>query len=128
MNKLIYFYICLVTTIGIAFSLLAYFVDRGESSLIYWGLLPGLPFILLGLRPLIGIESFSYPPNIGAFFGALIATIIPYGVLLYGSITYSGGGANIGAGLLLLSLPIYLILFMLLGRYIGIKFTKLFIS
>ena len=44
---------------------------------------------------------------------------MPYGLLWYASANYSGGGANIGLGLLLLSLPVYLPIAMLVGVCVG---------
>lgn len=83
------------------------------SNLIYWYLLPSLPFVLLALL------SFALPRQIGplsgAAVGAVVAVGLPWGMLWYDSSHYDGGGANIGLGLLLLAMPIYLPLCMILG-------------
>jgi hypothetical protein len=83
----------------------------------YWGILPGAPFVLLGVLSLV--PRFPLRALTGASVGGLIAVAAPYGLLWYSSANYSGGGANIGLGLLLLALPAYLPLAMLIGAYIG---------
>jgi hypothetical protein len=79
----------------------------------YWYVLPPLPFVLLA------VLSFGWPqhlgPLCGAAIGAAIAVGVPWGLLKYDSAHYTGGGANIGIGLLLLAMPVYLPLLMLAG-------------
>ena len=61
---------------------------------------------------------------LGALLGALIAIGIPVGALIFTTATYSGGGANIGVGLLFLALPISLPLAAWLGWKIGKKLAR----
>ena len=76
--------------------------------IIYWYILPGLPFVCLGLFGAFRANQFSLRPFVGATIGALVAVSVPYGSLWLASVTYKGGGANIGLGLLLLAFPVYL--------------------
>lgn len=105
--------------LGLVLSISAFAIDGGQSPILYWGILPGLPFILLGIASLVFKQPFSIYPFMGAAIGSFLAVSLPYGLLFYSSATYTGGGANIGLGLLLLVLPIYLILFTIVGWYIG---------
>jgi hypothetical protein len=89
---------------------------------VYWGILPGAPFVLLGALSLV--PYFTIRVLTGASVGGLIAVAAPYGLLWYSSANYSGGGANIGLGLLLLALPAYLPLAMLIGAYVGQAFSS----
>ena len=105
--------------LGLVLSISAFAIAGGLSPILYWGILPGLPFILLGIASLLFKQPFSIYPFMGAAIGSFLAVSLPYGLLFYSSATYTGGGANIGLGLLLLFLPIYLILFTIFGWYIG---------
>lgn len=82
-------------------------------NVVYSNLLPSLPFVLLA------VLSFVWPQRLGllcgAAIGAAIAVGLPWGLLRYDSAHYEGGGANIGLGLLILAMPIYLPLCMLGG-------------
>lgn len=102
---------------GVALSAWAYRNSAGGSTF-YFGILPGAPFGVLALLSL----AMRVPATLGAFVGGLIGVTIPYGALLYTSATYSGGGANIGVGLLLMATPVILPIFMILGGIIGNRF------
>jgi len=119
MHKITYIYSALMMASGLIFSSWAYLLDIGRSSIIYWGVLPGLPFILLSVLAVVFKKRFLLAPFLGAALASLLAIVLPYGSLWYASVTYSGGGANIGLGLLLIALPIYLPVFMIIGWFIG---------
>ena len=57
---------------------------------------------------------------VGASIGSLFAVMISYGPLLYTSANYSGGGANIGAGLLMLAAPVLFPVTMVVGGFAGL--------
>ena len=83
-------------------------------QIFYWYILPALPFIALFILALF--PSVFQPYMImGAAFGAVAAIAIPYFLLWISLANYSGGGANIGIGLLFLAMPVYLPFFMLGG-------------
>lgn len=82
-----------------------------------WYVLPVLPFTLLAVAsPLC---SNSMGALWGAAVGAALAIGVPWGLLWYSSATYTGGGANIGIGILLMSIPLYLPALMLAGFAVG---------
>lgn len=89
-------------------------IPQSYFWLFYWYVLPGLPFlILLCLTPFP--RPFSSHSLVGAAIGAVAAVGIPYFLLWLDSVNYSGGGANIGLGLLILAMPAYLPFLMILG-------------
>lgn len=91
-------------------------VSSSASSLqiFYWYVLPALPFLALFILALF--PSVIQPYMIlGAAFGAGTAIAIPYFLLWISLANYSGGGANIGIGLIFLAMPAYLPFFMLGG-------------
>lgn len=107
----------LSAVLGVAMSAAAYRAGRPDGPVLFWGVLPGAPLILLSafaLIPRISIRALA-----GALVGGLVAAGIPYGLLWYSSVNYSGGGANIGLGLLLLAQPIYVPLAMITGACVG---------
>ncbi len=102
-----------LTVVGLAASAWAYQFGQPDGPILYWGILPGAPFVLLavmGLFPRVPVHV-----TLGAAAGSLLAVALPYGALLYASANYTGGGANIGLGLLLLATPIFLPIAMLIG-------------
>ena len=125
MNKsigfLTLFFTCLL---GVGLSLIVYTWDGGSSPIFYWGIMPGLPFILIALYAGLIKRNAAKGSLVGAVIAALCVTLICYGALYYDSLNYSGGGANIGLGLLLLPLPAYYFVFTLIGWYCGGCFKK----
>ena len=106
-----------LAVLGLALSALAYRTGQPDGPILYWGILPGAPFVLLAALTLI--PHLSIRAVVGAALGSLIAVGVPYGLLFYSSINYSGGGANIGVGLLLMAQPIYVPIAMLIGATAG---------
>ncbi|RUO38596.1 hypothetical protein CWE13_02825 [Aliidiomarina shirensis] len=106
-----------VSLLGIVLSFVVY--DGGGASTLYFGVMPGLPFICISVFAGALSNNATKGAVIGATAGALMVSVLCYGVLYYEAITYSGGGANIGLGLLLLPLPIYYVLFIWLGWALG---------
>jgi len=93
------------------------------SNVVYWYLLPSLPFVLLAVLSFVWPQQLG--PLCGAAIGAAIAVGLPWGMLKYDSAHYYGGGANIGLGLLLLAMPVYLPLMMLAGYGIAAFFQQM---
>jgi len=112
----------MLTIVGIVMSAAAYQYGRPDGPILYWGILPGAPFLLLAILALVTRRPLS--AVIGASAGSLLAVALPYGLLLYTSATYSGGGANIGVGILLVAVPLYLPILMAVGGFIGGKCAK----
>ena len=107
----------LLSLLGLTLSAAAYHMGQPDSPIFYWGILPGAPFLLLAICtfiPRLSIQAIA-----GAAIGSLIAGGMPYGLLLYSSANYSGGGANIGLGILLIAQPIYVPIAMMLGATVG---------
>lgn len=108
--------------IGVGMSGAAYHYGRPDGPSLYFGILPGAPFLLLAVLSLV--TRVPIRATVGAFVGSLLAIAIPYGLLLYTLATYSGGGANIGVGLLLLATPVYLPIAMVIGALFGWRLWK----
>ncbi len=107
----------LLVFLGLAMSAAAYRVGQPDGPIFYWGILPGAPLLLLAALSLI--PRFSFRALLGATVATLIAVGMPYGLIWYSSVNYSGGGANIGLGLLLIAQPIYVPVAMMMGAVIG---------
>ena len=84
-------------------------------------LMPAFPFLLLAVLP-ISWKPVDQQENhglIGTGIGAL-ASVLPVTVIFaYDMVTGWKGGADIGLGLLYLFLPVYSVIFMGLGYFIG---------
>jgi hypothetical protein len=113
------FMACLSSLLGIA---------RGAGDalspveIFYWYVLPTLPFLILGLICHAQKNKKWFPLSASAVAAAL-AIIAPFFLIYWDANNYSGGGANIGLGLLYLAMPIYIPIFMVLGYRLAI-FTK----
>jgi hypothetical protein len=94
----------------------------GEASsmmqVFYWYILPPLPFLVLVVLLQIKKDMSVYG-LIGSACGAAVAIITPHLLLWIDSMNYSGGGANIGLGLLLIAMPIYIPILMAIGYFFG---------
>ena len=102
--------------LGLCLSALAYALDGGESSILYWGLLPGLPFVLIGLYGLIKKSASVNNNMIGASIASVLVTVLVYGsIYIAPHISRGGEGANIGLGIAFMGLPIYYIIGTCLG-------------
>ena len=96
-------------------------IDRDDINLLKIALvfLPiSSPFALLGILALRS-QSIRFAALKGAAIGAILAVGIPHGYALYRIAHYSGGGADIGLGLILLGEPLYIILAMTVGWNLG---------
>jgi hypothetical protein len=84
-------------------------------------LMPAFPFLLLSVLP-ISWKSVSHSNNhgiVGAGIGALASVLPLTAIFAYDMVTDWKGGADIGLGLLYLFLPVYSVIFMGLGYFIG---------
>lgn len=84
-------------------------------------LIPAFPFLLLSVFP-ISWNHVRYPEKhgiIGAGIGAFISTLPVTVIFAYDMVTGWKGGADIGLGLLYMFLPLYSVVFMALGYFIG---------
>jgi hypothetical protein len=84
-------------------------------------LIPGFPFLLLSVLP-ISWRSVGHSDRqgmIGAGIGALVSVLPATVIFAYDMITGWKGGADIGLGLLYMYLPLYSVVFMGLGYFIG---------
>ena len=111
-RKIIFNYLIAIAVISLITAILTKPSSLNPILFIYLFVLPPLPFLILAMRvrkmDKEGKYLFSIGAVRGAMIGALLAIGIPYGILIISTLTYSGGGANIGVGLLLLGTPIYL--------------------
>jgi hypothetical protein len=89
--------------------------DRNSLSLIR--LLPGVQFVILACLALV--RKVPLRATIGAYAGGLLVIATVYFALWYDSLTYNGGGANIGLGILALAAILLLPIPMLIGGFIG---------
>ena len=84
-------------------------------------LIPAFPFLLLCFFP-IAWKPVSYSEKhgiIGAGIGAFASTLPATAIFAYDMVTGWRGGADIGLGLLYMFLPLYSVVFMALGYFIG---------
>ncbi len=122
-RTIVYPYALTVLLFGLGLSSLTSRAIREDELnaviIFYWYMLPAIPFIFLGFFAILRGRHFSLAPFLGATMGALVAIGVPYGSIWLASVKYTGGGANIGLGLLLLACPVYLPLAMFSGWQIG---------
>lgn len=84
-------------------------------------LMPAFPFLLLSFLP-ISWKPVNHSDNhgmIGAGIGAVASVLPVTAIFTYDMVTGWKGGADIGLGLLYLFLPVYSVIFMGLGYFIG---------
>jgi len=106
----------MMALIGVAMSAWAY-QFHSQGPLLTWGIFPGAPFVLLASLSLV--KRVPLRVTLGAYIAGFIVMVLPYGAIWYESMSYSGGGANIGLGLLALAAIVLLPIPMLIGGYIG---------
>ncbi len=102
---------------GAILSLTAFIAGGGSTSslnLFYWGILPGLPFIVLAVLGAFN-NKLSQRSLLFMTLAALLVTSVSYGQVF----VFVGGGANIGAGLMILYSPIAYIVALSIGWAIG---------
>ena len=87
-------------------------------QMFYWYVLPPLPFLFLAVLIQIKKDMSVYELS-GSACGAAVAIITPYYLMWIDSMNYSGGGANIGLGLLLVAMPMYIPILMAIGCFLG---------
>lgn len=88
----------------------------------YWLVLPGMCFLGLSLAATSRNKERFRISRSGLWGGAiagLIGMALPAALVFAASANYSGGGANIGLGLLSLAMPGYLPIAMIVGFVIG---------
>ncbi len=108
--------------VGVAISAWAYRFGQPDGPLFYWGILPGAPLVLIAIAGMFPLAAMRVV--LGAAAGCLLGVGLPYGLLLYASTHYSGGGANIGLGLLLLATPLYVPVAILIGGAAGYRLFR----
>ena len=84
-------------------------------------LMPAFPFLLLSVLP-VSWKPVEHQDNhgpVGAGIGALASVLPATALFAYDMVTGWKGGADIGLGLLYLFLPVYSVIFMGLGYFIG---------
>jgi hypothetical protein len=84
-------------------------------------LMPAFPFLLLSVLP-VSWKPVGHAGThglIGAGIGALVSVLPVTVIFAYDMVTGWKGGADIGLGLLYLFLPVYSVVFMCLGYFIG---------
>jgi peptidoglycan/LPS O-acetylase OafA/YrhL len=105
------FMACLSSFLGIA-------REAGDSispvEILYWYVLPALPFLILGFIYHAKKIKRWFPLSASAVAAGLAITA-PFFLIYWDAKNYSGGGANIGLGLLYLAMPIYIPVVMVLG-------------
>lgn len=102
---------------GAILSLTAFIAGGGSTSslnLFYWGILPGLPFIVLAVLGAFN-KKLSQRSLLFMTLAALLVTSASYGQVF----VFVGGGANIGADLMILYSPIAYIAAISIGWAIG---------
>ena len=98
------FMACLSSILGIARAA-GDFVSPVE--IFYWYILPALPFVVLGLICHTRKVKYIFQLSVSAA-AAVLAITIPLCLIAWATRNYSGGGANIGLGILFLAMPIYI--------------------
>lgn len=84
-------------------------------------LMPAFPFLLLCILPVTWrfVGHSDRQGIIGAGLGALASVLPVTAIFAYDMVTGWKGGADIGLGLLYMFLPLYSVVFMALGYFIG---------
>ena len=84
-------------------------------------LMPAFPFLLLSVLPVSWkpVGHGDHHGIVGAGIGALASVLPATALFAYDMVTGWKGGADIGLGLLYLFLPVYSVIFMGLGYFIG---------
>jgi hypothetical protein len=84
-------------------------------------LMSAFPFLLLSILPISWkpVDHTDTHGLIGAGIGALASVLPVTAIFAYDMVTGWKGGADIGLGLLYLFLPVYSVIFMGLGYFIG---------
>ena len=99
---------------------LAHFTIAGFAPY-FMVLMPAFPFLLLSVLP-VSWRPMDRQDNhgiVGAGLGALASVLPATALFAYDMVTGWKGGADIGLGLLYLFLPVYSVVFMGLGYFIG---------
>lgn len=112
----------LITPLLYAKSIFNFSLTASFGAFGYWFILPFVCFLLLsGLAISRSRERFRVSRSglWGAAIAAYSAYVLPVALLGLYSATYSGGGANIGLGLLALAAPGAVPIFMLIGLVVG---------
>ncbi len=112
----------MATTASMEPSSAAYNSGRIDGPHLYSSILAGTPFLLLA--GLVLIRRIPLRAIVGGTVGSLLAVALCYGPLLLSSAISSGGGANIGAGILLRIAPILVPLALPLAMRIGLRPAK----
>jgi hypothetical protein len=112
----------ILIVVGGAISITAFVYGKPVRPQLFGGFLPGGPIVLMGV---IGLAKQARLHMIlGASLGGLMAVVVPY-VLIF---MPSGGGANIGLAVMLLTMPVYLPIAMIIGacvsHYVNRKFNN----
>ena len=107
-----------IILLGLCLSALVYALDGGKNSILYWGLLPGLPFVLIGLYGLTKKSAAVNNNMVGASIASVLVTVLVYGSI-YVAPHIGSGGANIGLGIAFMGLPIYYIIGASFGWILG---------
>ncbi|WP_333973622.1 hypothetical protein [Alteromonas mediterranea] len=108
---------------GAILSFTAFIAGSGSASpvvLLYWGILPGLPFLVLAFLGASN-KKLSQRSLLFMSLAALLVTLVIYGQ----AFVYIGGGANIGAGLMIIYSPIAYIGAISIGWAIGELFCSM---
>ncbi len=84
-------------------------------------LMPAFPFLLLSVLPVSWrpVDQQDNHGLVGAGIGAVASVLPATALFAYDMVTGWKGGADIGLGLLYLFLPVYSVIFMGLGYFIG---------
>ena len=94
-------------------------------SIIHIVILPVIVFVLLALRCRRRKPDGTYKYQLGRIKGAMVGAIVSIvfpNMLLWDDLAHGrSGGVNIGLGLLLLAMPLYLPFLMYLGWFFGRK-------
>lgn len=87
--------------------------------------LPASPFLFLLVVVLFGRYTPRFRGGVyGAELSAALILFVAYGWVYARTATYGGGGADIGVGLVMLSLPVVLIVVMAVGWQLGVASGK----
>jgi hypothetical protein len=107
--------------IASAFLIILIHFTIGGFAPYFMVLMPAFPFLLLAVLPISWRPAghSDRPGIIGAGLGALASVLPVTAIFAYDMITGWKGGADIGLGLLYMFLPVYSVVFMALGYFIG---------
>lgn len=103
--------------LGLLLSAAARIAVDGQAPLLYFGILPGLPFVIMGLLGLF--PRIPSAPLRGSAIGARIVTVLSYGAFFLDAALHPGDVRFGVIVLFIIPLPLYYAFAIIVGGLVG---------